>query len=57
MLSKYDVLKALVTPNVTDIIIYIENHGKEVHYVGSDIHYIYCYLEMIGAPTTLNYSE
>ena len=57
MLSKYDLLKALVTPNVTDIIIYIENHGKEVHYVGSDIHYIYCYLDMIGAPTTLTCSD
>ena len=38
-----------------DIILYIDNHGKNVFYYGMDIHNIYCYLEMIVALTNLTY--
>ena len=39
-----------------DLITFLDNNGKYAVYTGGDIHGIYRYLEMIGAPTTLTTS-
>ena len=52
-LSKSDKLRAFIAPNMTDIITFLDNKGKSAVYIGGDIHGIYRYIEMIGAPTTL----
>ena len=49
-------LRAFIAPKMTDIITFLENNGKSAVYTGGDIHGIYRYLEMIGAPTTLTNS-
>ena len=36
---------------------FIDNYGREVLYSGSDIRDMYRYLDMIGDPTTLDYSS
>ena len=41
---------------MTDLITFIENNGKSAVYTGVNIHEIYFYLEMIGAPNTLTIS-
>ena len=41
---------------MTDIITFLDNHGKSAVYTGGDIHNIYRYLYMIEAPTTLTTS-
>ena len=38
---------------MTDIITFLDDNGKSSVYKGGDIHGIYRYLEIIGAPTTL----
>ena len=38
---------------MTDIITFLDNNGKYDVYKGGKIHWIYSYLEIIGAPTTL----
>ena len=53
---KSDKFKAFIAPNMTDLIILIDNNGKYDVYKGGDIHGIYWYLEMIGDPTTLTTS-
>ena len=55
-LSNFYGLKGFIAPKMMDIITYIENPVKDASYSRSDIHYIYHYLCMIGAPTTLDYS-
>ena len=52
-LQKSDKLRAFIAPKMTDLITLLENNGKYAVYEGWDIHGIYRYLEMIGAPTTL----
>ena len=41
---------------MTDLITFPEKNGKLAIYTGGDIHGIYCYLEIIGSPTTLTSS-
>ena len=41
---------------MTDLITFIDKNGKSAVYEGGDIHGIYCYLDMIGASTTLTTS-
>ena len=55
-LSKSDKLRAFIVPNMTDIITFLDNKGNYDVYTGGDIHGIYIYLEMSGAPTTLTTS-
>ena len=55
-LTKSEKLKAFISPKMTDLITFIEKNGKYAAYEGGDIHGIYRYLEMIGAPTTLTTS-
>ena len=55
-LSKIDKLRAFVAPNMTDLITFLDNNRKSDVYTGGDIHGIYRYLEIIGAPTTLTAS-
>ena len=38
---------------MTDIITLLDNNGKSAVYIGGNIHGIYHYLEMIGAPKIL----
>ena len=56
-LSKFDGLNIFIEPDITGLITYIDNHGKEALYSGSNIHYLYCYLYIIGDPTILIYSS
>ena len=49
-------LRAFIDPKMTDIIIFLYKNGKYAVYTGGDIHGIYRYLEIIGAPTTLTTS-
>ena len=51
-LSNIDKLKAFIGPKITDIITLLNNNIKYDVYTGGDINGIYCYLEMIGSPTT-----
>ena len=55
-LTKSEKLKVFIAPKMTDLITFIEKNGKSAVYDGGDIHGIYRYLEMIGAPTTLTTS-
>ena len=49
-------LNAFISPKFSDIITYIDHHGKEAEYVGIDINGLYCYhQDMSVAPTTLTY--
>ena len=52
-LSKIDKIKAFIVPNMIDLITYLDNNGKYAVYTEGYINGIYCYLEIIGAPTTL----
>ena len=55
-LSNSDKLKAFITPKMTYLITLLDKNGKLAVYSGENIHGLYCYLEMIGAPTTLTTS-
>ena len=55
-LTKSEKLKSFMAPNMTDLITFIDTKGKYTVYDGGDIHGIYRYLEIIGAPTTLTTS-
>ena len=55
-LTKSEKLKAFIAPNMTDLITFIDKNSKSAFYDGGDIHCIYRYIEMIGAPTTLTTS-
>ena len=55
-LTNSEKLKVFIAPRMTDLITFIDKNGKYAVYDGGDIHGIYCYLEMIGAPTTLTTS-
>ena len=52
-LTNSEKLKPFIAPKMTDLITFIDKNGKSDVYDGGDIHGIYCYLEMIGSPTTL----
>ena len=55
-LTKSEKLKAFIAPKMTDLITFLDKNGKSAVYDGGDIHGIYSYLEIIGAPTTLTTS-
>ena len=55
-LSKSDKLKSFIAPNMTYLIIFLDNNGKSDVYTGVNINIIYHYLEIIGSPTTLTTS-
>ena len=55
-LTKSEKLKEIIAPKMTDLITFIEKNGISADYDGGDIHGIYRYLEIIGAPTTLTTS-
>ena len=55
-LSKSDKLRYLIAPKMTDLTASLDNNEKSAVYTGGDIHGIYSYLEIIGAPTTLTNS-
>ena len=52
-LSKSDKLKGFIAPNMADLITFLDNNVKYAVYIGGNTNGIYCYLEIIGAPTTL----
>ena len=52
-LTKREKLRAFIAPEMTDLIISLDNNVKSNVYKGGDMHGIYRYLEIIGAPTTL----
>ena len=52
-LSKSDKLRAFIAAQMTYLITFLDNNGKSTVYTGGEIHGIYRYLDMIGAPTTL----
>ena len=49
--SKSEKLKAFIVPKMIDHITFIDNNGKSVVYTGGKNHWLYSYLETIGAPT------
>ena len=53
---KSDKLRAFIAPKMTDLITFLENNVKSAVYIGGDIHGIYRYLEMVGAPTKFSTS-
>ena len=55
-LSNSDKLKAFIVPNMTDLITLFDKNIKSAVYTRGDICGIYCYLYIIGAPTTLTTS-
>ena len=55
-LSKSDKIRAIIAPKMTDLIILLDKNVKYDVYTGGDIHGIYSYLEIIGAPVTLTTS-
>ena len=55
-LTNSEKLKSFIAPKMTDLITFVDKNGKSAVYEGGDMHSIYRYLEMIGAPTTLTTS-
>ena len=49
-------LRDFIAPKMTYLITFLDKNGKSSVYIGGDIHGIYLYLEMIGAPTTFTTS-
>ena len=56
-LSKSDKLRYFIAPKMKDLTKFFDNNGKSAVYTGGEINGIYCYLENIGAPTTLDTSD
>ena len=54
--TKSEKLKAFIVPKMTYLITFFGKNSKSAVYEGGDIHGIYRYLEMIGAPTKLTTS-
>ena len=55
--SRSEKLKSFIVPKITDLVTFLENNRKYAFYTEGDIHGLYCYLEMIGDPTTLTTSS
>ena len=56
VLKNSDKPRAFIAPKITYLITLLDNNRKYDVYTGGDIHGIYPYIEMIGAPTTLTTS-
>ena len=54
--SESNKIKASIVPKMTDLITLLDNNVKSAFYTEGNIHGLYCYLEIIGAPTTLTTS-
>ena len=39
---------------MTDLVTFLDNNGKSAAYIGGNIHVLYYYLEIIGAPKHLS---
>ena len=50
------VMRSVILGSMKDLITFLDNNGKYAVYTGGEIHEIYRYLEMNGAPTTLTTS-
>ena len=55
-LSKSDKLISFIAPKMKNLITLLKNKGNFAVYIGVNIHGIYRYLKIIGAPTTLTTS-
>ena len=55
-LSNCDKLKVFIAPKMTDLITFLDNNRKLAIYTWVNIYGIYCNLEIIGYPNTLNIS-
>ena len=55
-LVKSNKLESFIATKMTDIIKLLDSNRKAAVYPGVNIHGIYCYLKIIGAPTTLTTS-
>ena len=55
-LTQCDSFNDFIEPNMMDIVTYIDHNGKEASYAGSDIYYIYYYIDIYRATTNLTYS-
>ena len=55
-LTKIEKIRTIIAPKMTDLINFLDKNNKSAAYTGGDIHVIYRYLDMIGAPTTLTTS-
>ena len=55
LLTKFDGLKTFISPKMMVIIIYPDHHGKEASCSGSGIHYLYIYIDIIGAHANSTY--
>ena len=55
-LKNSEKLRAIIASKMTDLITFLDNNRKYAVYTGGDIHDIYRYIEIIGAPTTLTTS-
>ena len=51
--SNSDKLRDFIAPKMTNLINFLDNNLKYTVYIVWDIHGIYCYLDIIGSPTTL----
>ena len=55
--SKSDKLKKIIASKITDLITFLDNNVKLAVFAGGNIYLLYCYLEIIGSPATLNTSR
>ena len=57
VLSKRNKIKAFISHNMTDLIIFLDNNRKSAIYTGETTTRLYKYLEMIEPTTNLTYSS
>ena len=55
-LVKCEKIRYYIAPKMADLITFPDDNGKSAVYTGGDIHGIYRYIDMLGAPTTLTTS-
>ena len=55
-LTNSEKLRVFIAPKMKDLITSLDKNGKSDVYEGGEIHVIYCYLDIIGSPTTLTTS-
>ena len=49
-------MRDLIAPKMKNLTTFLDNNWKYAFYIGGDINWIYCYLDIIGAPTILTTS-
>ena len=50
-------MKLFIATNIKDLIAFLDKNGRGEIFAGGGIHYLYCYLEIIGAPINLTSSS